>query len=130
MSADDLVAVLYHQHKIRSFRRIARLTRHQIINILCRDVDPETGLVELRGTLKGRKLKQQQEEAALAANLPCDYRGICFYVWRKRLQEEGLAPEAVEAEALRLWREETPDGRAEVAAERAAQAAPAPGTSA
>lgn len=108
MSADDLCAVLWHQHRIRSFRRIARLTRHQIIHILCREVDPETGLVELRGTPESRRLKEQM--AREAEDLPRDYPGVFKYVWRVRLRQQGLTPEEIEREVERRWRE-TPDGR-------------------
>jgi hypothetical protein len=114
MSADDLVAVLWHQHRIKSFRKIARLTRHQIINILSRKVDPETGLVELWGTPEARKLRKQEEERQRLADLPCDYPGVFRYVWRHRLAAQGLPPDEVEREVERRWLE-TPIGKEQAA---------------
>lgn len=104
----------WHQLRIRSFRKIARLTRYQIFNILCRKVDHETGLVELRGE---PGLRRQLEQPA-GEDLPCDYPGIFKYVWTKRLEQQGLPADEVEKEVTRRWKED-PIGRMQVQYEEA-----------
>lgn len=111
LSAGDLGAKLWYELRIRSFSKIARLTRHQIADILCREVDAKTGRVETHGMPERRKKSVAGPDGEHAPRLS-DWPSIFRYVKTRHLQEQGWEPEAIGPEVERLFRE-TPVGRAQ-----------------
>lgn len=107
LSPEDLIAILWHQHKIRSFRKIARLTRHQIAHILCREIDKD-GRVKLHG------MPQRRRKDEPAAPILADYRSIFHWCRQRQLEASGMHPELAAETAKKEWLE-TPLGKAEKA---------------
>lgn len=114
LTATQLVAKLWHEGRVRNFRNIARLTRHQIADVLCCERDKDGAVVLPEPAV--RRAAGDDPTPQL-----CDYRSICLHVFRTRLEREGFPPEQIDAEVQRQWLA-TPTGRAQQQFE-AAQAA-------